>query len=326
MLLAMALFMRGEGDFLKNQKLKGNLMLLMTAFVWGVSFIFQSKGVETLSACAFNGIRSILGGIVLLPVIYLIDQNKKKRGENVYKIDKKLIKAGVICGIFLCLASTIQSMGMVYTSPGKAGFITALYMVMVPITGLFMGKKPSKAVVFAVMVAVVGLYLMCVEKGAGINKGDILVFICSILFSIHIMVIDHYSPMVDGVKLACLQFFVCGIINVLYMLIFEEVYIDKILDNWINIGYAGVFSCGVAYTLQIVGQKYTDPTSASILMSLESVFSTLSTVVLVALGFNLTGGALNAREIFGCILMFAAIMLVQLPDNKISKKKTKEIA
>jgi len=301
---------------MKNQKLKGNLMLLLTAFVWGTSFIAQSKGVEEITPLAFIGIRSILGGLVLLPVIALLDLGKKGRGEKVLKIDKNLITGGIICGVLLCIATVLQTAGMVYTSPGKAGFITALYMIIVPIIGLFMGKKPSTIIVISVLTAIIGLYMMCIDSEMSINFGDILIFICAFVFSGHILVIDYFSPKVDGVKLSCLQFFVCGIISTVLMLILEEPEIEPILGCWASIGYSGIMSCGVAYTLQIVGQKYTDPTSASILMSLESVFATLSTVVLVACGWSLTGGAMTSREIFGCVLMFVAIMLIQLPERK----------
>lgn len=301
---------------MRNTKLKGNLMLLLTAFVWGLSFIAQSKGVEQLSPVAFNGIRSTLGGIVLLPVIYLLDKAKKKNGKQPQRVDKTLIVGGIVCGTFLCLASTLQSMGMVYTSPGKAGFITALYMVIVPIIGLFTGKKLRPAMIIAVLVAVCGMYLMCIDESLSINNGDILIFICAFLFSGHILVIDYFSPKVDGVKLACLQFFVCGILNLTYMFLFESLNTQAVMNAIPSIAYAGIMSCGVAYTLQIVGQKYTDPTSASILMSLESVFATLSTVVLVALGWSLTGGQMNLKEILGCVLMFVAILIVQLPENK----------
>ncbi len=301
---------------MNRQKLKGNLLLLLTSLVWGISFIAQSKGVELISPMAFNGIRSVLGGIVLLPVIFFLDLGKKRKGVSVSKIDKNLIIGGLICGLCLCVASTLQTMGMVYTSPGKSGFITALYMVIVPIIGLFTGKKTRPVIWISVLIAVCGLYLMCINSELSINQGDVLTLLCAVVFSFHILAIDYFSPKVDGVKLACMQFFVCGIINLIYVFLFEEPKLDPILDCWLSIGYSGIFSCGVAYTLQIVGQKYTDPTSASILMSLESVFATLTTVILVALGWNLTGGQLTGREILGCILMFVAILLVQLPERK----------
>lgn len=304
---------------MNKQKMKGNFLLLITAFVWGVSFISQSKGVETISPCAFNGIRSVLGGLVLLPVIAATDIIRKRKGIEVQKLNKKLVAGGIICGVLLCAASTVQTAGMVYTSPGKAGFITALYMIIVPIIGLLTGKRPRPAILLAVLIATAGLYLMCINSKLTINKGDVMVLVCAFLFAGHILAIDYFSPRVDGVKLACLQFFVCGIINLIWVLLFENPQLEPILGCSIAIGYSGIMSCGVAYTLQIVGQKYTDPTSASILMSLESVFAVLATVVLVACGWELTGGALTAREITGCVLMFAAIILVQLPETNDKK-------
>lgn len=301
-----------------KQKLKGNLLLLLTSLVWGISFIAQSKGVELITPMAFNGIRSVLGGVVLLPVIFFLDLGKKKKGIPVQKIDKTFIIGGLLCGLCLCVASTLQTFGMVYTSPGKSGFITALYMVIVPIVGLFMGKKTRPVIWISVLIAICGLYLMCISESLTINIGDVLTLLCAFVFTFHILAIDHFAPKVDGVKLACMQFFVCGILNLIYVFLFEAPELEPILDCWLSIGYSGIFSCGVAYTLQIVGQKYTDPTSASILMSLESVFATLSTVVLVALGWDLTGGQLTGREILGCVLMFAAIILVQLPERKMA--------
>ncbi len=307
---------------MKNQKLKGNLLLLLTAFVWGLSFISQSKGVELIEPATFNGVRSLLGGIVLLPVIFALDRSKKHNGIQPQKTNKTLWVGGVICGVCLCLASTLQTMGMVETSPGKAGFLTALYMVIIPIIGILTGKRPQPIILLSVVIATVGLYLMCIDTSLTINYGDILIIICAFIFSAHIIAVDYFSPKVDGVKLACMQFFVCGILDLIYAFIFETPQLGPILRCWPAIGYSGIMSCGVAYTLQIVGQKYTDPTSASILMSLESVFATLSTVILIALGWNLTGGALTIKEIIGCILMFSAILLVQLPENPKNVKKT----
>ena len=302
---------------MNRQKLKGNMMLLLAALVWGMSFITQSKGVETVPPIAFNGLRCLLGAVVLIPLVLVLDRQKKKKGEPVQGPDRTLIIGGVVCGLFLCLATTLQTMGMVETSPGKAGFITALYMVLVPIIGLFAGKKPRPVILLSVLVAVGGLYLMCLKPGEFVLKtGDLYVFACAFAFSGHILAIDHFSPKVDGVKLSCLQFLVCGIINAVMTLFTEIPTVSAVCGAWVSIAYMGVFSCGVAYTLQIVGQQYTDPTSASILMSLESVFATLFTVLFIALGMDLTGGALTAREIVGCVLMFVAILLVQLPEKR----------
>ncbi len=297
------------------QKLKGNIMLLLASLIWGISFIAQSKGVEQITPIAFNGIRTMLGAIVLIPVILIVDISKKNKGLPVLKFDKKTITGGIFCGIFLFVATTLQTAGMVYTSPGKAGFITALYMVIVPILGLFAGKKARPVVWLSVAIAVGGLYLMCIDSSLNINGGDILIFMCAFVFAGHILCIDKFSPVVDGVKLSFMQFLVCGTISLIYVFIFEEPQIEPVLNCKMSIAYAGIMSCGVAYTLQIVGQKYTEPTSASILMSLESVFSTLTTVILVAAGWQITGGTLSFREILGCILMFVAIILVQLPNN-----------
>ncbi len=302
---------------MNKQKLKGDMMLLLAAVVWGLSFITQSKGVETLPPIAFNGLRCLLGALVLLPLIFVLDRRKKQKGEEPQKFDRTLWTGATICGIFLCLATTLQTMGMVETSPGKAGFITALYMVLVPIIGLFAGKKPRPVILASVLVAVGGLYLMCLKPGEFVLKtGDLYVFACAFAFSGHILAIDHYSPKVDGVKLSCLQFLVCGAINMVMTLFTEVPSLSAIGSAWVSLAYMGVFSCGVAYTLQIVGQQYTDPTSASILMSLESVFATLFTLLFIALGMDLTGGALTVREIVGCVLMFVAILLVQLPEKR----------
>lgn len=227
----------------------------------------------------------------------------------------------MVCGVLLGLASTIQTAGMIYTSPGKSGFITALYMMIIPIIGIFRGKIPSKASVFAVITATFGMYFMCLGSSFSINRGDWITLVSSFLFAGHILAIDFFSPKTDGVTLSCLQFFVAGIGNLIYVILFETVDVNAILNCSLTLGYSGVFSCGVGYTLQIIGQKYTDTTSASILMSLESVFAVLATVILTACGWNLTGGILTIREIFGCFLMFLAILLIQLPVSKTRRNK-----
>ena len=182
---------------MKYQKLKGNMIMLFISFIWGASFIAQSKGVESISPIAFNGIRSMLGALVLIPVIMIIDNNKRKNGIPVLKFDKTLIKGGILCGILLCAATTLQTEGMVYTSPGKSGFLTALYMVIVPIIGIFMNKKPPKIIFLSVAIAISGLYLMCIDSELSINIGDVLTIICAFVFAGHILVIDHFSPKVD---------------------------------------------------------------------------------------------------------------------------------
>ncbi len=209
----------------------------------------------------------------------------------------------------MCLASNFQQFGIKYTTVGKAGFITACYIVLVPILGLFLKKKCSPFIWLAVAMSVAGLYLLCITDGFSIGKGDILVLICAVLFSFHILVIDYYSPKVDGVKLSCIQFLVCGILSGIPALIFEKPEMSAVLTAWQPILYAGVMSCGVAYTLQIIGQKNMNPTVASLILSLESCISVLA-------GWVILGQQLSAREIAGCVIMFAAIILAQLPQKE----------
>lgn len=293
-----------------SKKLRGNILLLITALVWGISFVSQSIGMDYIGPNTFNGIRSLLGGIVLIPVIAIIDANKKKNGTYEKCDMKKLLLYGLICGTLLCVAATLQSYGLKETTTGKSGFITALYIIFVAIIGIFVGRKLNLKVVFGVLLAVIGMYFLCLY-GSQINFcfGDFLTFLCAIVFSFHILAIDKFAPKTDGVKLACTQFLVCGILNCIVMFLFESPDLSLILSCSGAILYSGVMSCGVAYTLQIVGQKYTDPTSASMLMSLESVFAALS-------GWIFLSESMSLSQILGCLLMFAAIVLVQLPDRK----------
>lgn len=297
-----------------------NLLLVLTAFIWGCAFVAQSVGMDYVGPFTFNAARSILGGIALLPVIYVMNRGKKKRDvlpdENMVKhaAEKKqerktLLLGGICCGAALAVASSLQQIGIMYTSAGKAGFITALYILIVPIIGIFLGKRAGKKVWIGVALAVVGMYFLCINGGFSIARGDFYVILCAVGFSVHILVIDHFSPKVDGVSMSCIQFFVSGILCGIPALIFEQPQIGGMLSAWMPILYAGVLSSGVGYTLQIVAQKKTDPTVASLLMSLESVFSVLA-------GWVILGERLSGREMFGCVLVFAAVILAQLPERR----------
>lgn len=294
--------------------MRNSLLLLLTAFIWGVAFVAQSVGGEQVGCFTFNGIRSLIGGVVLIPVILFLDAQKKKElGEEKFseqKGDKKtLILGGISCGVLLCIASNFQQFGISFTTVGKAGFITALYIIIVPILGLFMKKKVGPRIWAGVALATVGLYMLCMTaERFSISKGDFLVLICAGFFSLHILVIDYFSPKCDGVRMSCIQFFVCGVISMVIAFGFETPTLSGILTGWLPILYAGVLSCGVAYTLQIVGQKNMDPTVASLILSLESVFSVLA-------GWIILHQTLTAREIWGCVLMFLAIILAQLPEK-----------
>lgn len=295
--------------------MKNSLLLLLTSFIWGVAFVAQSVGGEAVGCFTFNGVRSLIGAAVLLPVIFFLDKQKKKElGEEKFleqKGDlKTLLTGGICCGVMLCIASNFQQFGISFTTVGKAGFITAMYILIVPILGLFMKKRVGAKVWLGVVLATLGLYMLCMtSESFSLSKGDFLVLICAGFFSLHILIIDYFSPKVDGVRMSCIQFFVCGLISMVIAFIFEQPNPGAILSGWLPILYAGVLSCGVAYTLQIVGQKNMDPTVASLILSLESVFSVLA-------GWVILNQRLSGRELLGCVLMFFAIILAQLPDKK----------
>ena len=296
-------------------KTKGFIMLLMTAFIWGTAFVAQRKGMEFIGPFTFNGIRSFIGAAVLIPVILLIRSKAKASDPDSpdalvsSSSRKNLLKGGLCCGLLMFTASTLQQAGMVYTTSGKAGFITALYIVIVPILGLFLGKKVRPIIVFCVALAMAGLYLLTIKEGLTINKGDLLILACAFFFSLHILVIDHFSPRTNSVALSAIQLLITGIISVPCMILFETINWNSLYECAFPIFYAGVMSCGVAYTMQIVAQKYTEPAVASLLLSLESVFAALAGAVVL-------GEVLSGRELTGCIIMFAAIILAQLPERK----------
>ena len=295
-------------------KMKNSLLLLLTSFIWGVAFVAQSVGGEAVGCFTFNGVRSLIGALVLIPVIFFLDAQKKKElGEEKFQEQKgdfkTLLTGGICCGVMLCIASNFQQFGISFTTVGKAGFITAMYILIVPILGLFMKKKVSMKVWFGVVLATIGLYMLCMtSESFSLSKGDFLVLICAGFFSLHILIIDYFSPKADGVRMSCVQFFVCGLISMIIAFIFEQPNLGDILSGWLPILYAGILSCGVAYTLQIVGQKNMDPTVASLILSLESVFSVLA-------GWVILNQKLSGRELFGCGLMFLAIIMAQLPEK-----------
>lgn len=288
-------------------KWKNSAALLLAAFVWGVAFVAQSVGMDYVEPFTFNGIRCLIGSLVLLPCIFFFDRFKTSEEKEVVKNSRKTLWiGGILCGAILFVATNAQQIGIQYTSAGKAGFITALYIVFVPIIGIFLKKKCSWNVWVSVVIAVIGFYLLCVKDGLSLSKGDLWVLVCALVFPFHIWTVNHFAPMVDGVRLSCIQFLVCGILSGICMFFTETPDIGNILQAWMPLLYAGVLSCGLGYTLQIVGQKDFNPTIASLLMSFESVFSVLA-------GWVLLGQALSTREIFGCVLIFAGVILAQIP-------------
>lgn len=300
--------------------LRQSMLLLLTAAIWGVAFVAQSVGMDYVGPFTFNTVRSLLGGIVLIPCIVLLKRinvgSKDTAGAAEHASGdpagqrKVLLTGGVACGVLLCIASNLQQFGIMYTSVGKSGFITAMYIVLVPVLGIFLKKKAGIKIWCSVAIAVGGLYLLCMtDSGFSIQKGDLLLLLGAVMFSFHILTIDYFSPKVDGVKMSCIQFFTCGILSMVCMFLFEQPQIGAILQAWMPIVYAGVLSCGVAYTLQIVGQKGMNPTVASLILSMESVISVIA-------GWLILHQKLSGRELLGCVLMFAAIILVQLPERE----------
>ena len=297
---------------MKKKTVRGNLLLLLTAFIWGSAFVAQSVGMDYVGPFTFNFMRNTIGGLVLIPCIALLNRidparRQAKSGEEREKVRRVLFTGGLCCGAVLFVASSLQQFGLKYTAAGKAGFITALYIVFVPVLGIFLKKKISPAVWVAVGVSAVGLYLLSIQEDFTMGTGDIYVCLCAVCFAVHILVIDHFSPLVDGVKMSCIQFFTAGILSGVAALLFEKPVMGDILRCWLPILYAAILSSGVAYTLQIVAQRDVKPAAASLLMSMESVFAALSGAVLLHERFTV-------REITGCILVFGAVLLAQLPE------------
>lgn len=288
---------------------RGNLLLILTAFIWGVAFVAQKEGGTAVGDFTFNGVRFLLGGGLLAVCLPLLDKIGLTRRCATPESKKAMWLGGVLCGVALWAASNLQQLGLATTSAGKGGFITALYIVLVPIFGLFIKRRTNLFTWISVLLAMVGLYLLCMQGESGINSGDLLVLACAPIFAIQILLVDHFVPHTDGVRLSCIQFFTVGILNMPLMFIFEQPSLSAMVDGWLPILYAGLLSSGVAYTLQVVAQKHTHPTTASVLMSLESVFAVLAGLVLM-------GERLTAWEWCGCAVMFAAVILAQLPASK----------
>lgn len=287
---------------MQSKKLRGNLLLCLTALIWGMAFVAQSRGMENCGPFLFNGVRSLLGAAVLLPVIAVLDKNKTDEKEK-----KWPLSGGLACGLALFIASSLQQVGIMDSGAGKAGFITALYVVLVPVFRLFLGKKASFVTWLSVGTAIFGMYLLCMDGASfSVAKSDLLLLGCAAVFAVHIIVIDHFAPGVNCVRMACLQFFVTGVLSLITAFFVEDVQFISVMDAAVPILYTGVLSSGVAYTLQIVAQKDTDPTSAALICSLESVFALLGGWLFMQEGFS-------PRELLGCGLTFGAIILSQLP-------------
>ena len=285
-----------------TKKLKGSLSILLATVIWGSTFVAQSVGVDTIGPFSFLSIRCFLAVILLLTILFL--RNRK----DFIKIltDRRLWKAGIPCGIALFAATALQQIGLIYTTAGKGGFITAMYIIIVPLLGIFLKRKPPKTVVLSVAIAAVGLYLISGAGFTGINIGDVLMLLCAVAFAVQILIMDRVACDLNSMALNMSQALVCAVVSGVCMLLFDDIHIGNILACWFPLCWAGFMSMGIAYTLQIVGQKAIEPTTASLLMSFESVFAAISGWLLLSETFTLTEG-------IGCALVFGAIMLSQIP-------------
>lgn len=289
-----------------KKQLSGVIALLGATVIWGSAFIAQSVGMDKIGPFTFQAVRCFLAVVFLFPASALFS-----KGKPFWKswADPALWRSGVICGLALFAASSLQQIGLVYTDAGKAGFLTAMYIVFVPFLGLFVGQRPGRNALLSLIPAIVGLYLLSCTSVSGINKGDVLLLLCAVAFSVQILLIDRHCAGLDGLKLNCIQALVVAVLSVPWALLTETVDASLIASCWLPLGYAGVLSMGVAYTLQIVGQKRVAPSAAALLMSLESVFAAL-------FGWLLLHETMTGAEKLGCLLVFAAVIISQLPEKK----------
>lgn len=294
---------------------KGSIMLLITSIIWGTAFVAQSEGMNYVEPFTYNAMRTLLGGVVLIPVMLLFRFHDKRNEKEKSSCSlKNTVIGGICCGVALFIASSFQQAGIAQTTAGKAGFVTALYIVIVPMIGIFLHKKMPLRMWLFIAIALAGFWLLCIKQDIGISSGDLLVFFGAIAFAVHITVIDYFNQKnTDGILMSCIQFFTAGLLMLICMFIFEKPTIPNIMGAGGTILYAGILSCGVAYTLQILGQKHTNPTLATMLMSLESVFAALS-------GWLILGEKLSIKEFIGCVLIFAAVILAQLAGTDKLKK------
>ena len=318
-----------------NKSLRNSFLLLLTAIIWGTSFVAQSAGMEYIGPFTFSVTRYILGGTILIPVIFFMNNLSKKSRlkdgiseDDIRREDKEVFKRsvryGIVCGIILCAASNFQQMAMLHASAGKAGFITAFYIILVPIVGIFLKKKTSPIIWFCVLLALVGLYFLCIGRGGEyvFEISDVQLLMCALIFSFHIIFVDYANTKkVNGVIISSMQFYTAALISAFFVYPMDGVVydmmpaMDLIIKAAPSILYSGIMSCGVAYTLQIIGQKDVNPTVASLIMSLESVVSAIS-------GFLILGQKMSVDEIIGCVIMFVAIILAELPIGRKNVKNS----
>ena len=305
-------------------KTRNSFLLLITAAIWGFAFVAQSTGGDAIGSFSFNCIRSFIGAVFLIPVILFLDAKGLSRKPTTKAERKKLLIAGISCGVALCVATNLQQIGIhLGAGVGKAGFLTATYILMVPVLGIFFKRKCGLNIWIGVGIALVGLHLLCINGSFRFALEDLLLLLCALVFSVQIMLVDYFAPKVDGVPLSCIQFLTVGVLSFIPMLFTEVGFTAQCASSWLQsfastavwiaILYAGIMSCGIAYTLQIIGQQEVHPTIASLLMSFESVFSVIG-------GWIILHEHLSGRQLCGCGLIFAAVVLAQIKFSDIKTK------
>lgn len=301
------------------KEIKANLLLLLTAAIWGLAFVAQRMGAEHVGAFTFNAIRFGIGSVSLLPLIFFL--NRKKSGQEVKEDTEaggNVFKLGALAGCALFGAAALQQMGVAYTTAGKAGFITGLYMVIVPVLGIFLKQRAGKNTWIGIVIAVIGLYLLSINEDFSISKGDFLVLLSSVLWAVHILLIDNFTKKVDSLKLSSVQFATCAALSLGAALVTETISFASINAAIIPILYGGLLSVGVAYTLQVVAQKDAKPSHAAILLSTESVFAVIG-------GTMVLGEMLGGKEILGCVLIFIAIIVAQMKPKDNSQNSVQSV-
>lgn len=291
-------------------QVRQSLLLFITAVIWGSGFVAQSIGMDYVSPFTFTFFRTLVGAIFLLPIIYYFFYHKKNNTSKIKQTNKKdLIIGSISCGIFLLLGESLQQFGLVSTDAGKAGFITSMYIIFVPVFSLFIGKRLNAFIIIGIVLSLVGLYLLCIKNDLTIESGDIYIFLCAIAFSFHILVISVFVEKVDGLLLSCGQFFSASFFAFFFMWFFGNPSLETIKLAMPAILYVGIMSNGIAYTLQVIGQRGINPTIATLILSLESVMA-------VVFGMLFLNESLTNKELIGCILMFIAVIIAQLPTRK----------
>lgn len=295
------------------KKMRGELILLLAAILWGTCFVFQKMGMDYIGAYTLGAFRFIIGAMVLTPVIVLLNKIQHKKHPKDMEInggflDKQLYIGGIICGTALFAAASLQQIGLKYTTAGKAGFLTSLEIVLVAAIMIFLTKKVQINIVVAVLLAIAGMYLLCMVDGFYLEIGDAYELAGVVFWAMQILAIDKYVKKVDGIKLSFIQFITTGILSCIFMFLFENPEWSDIQNGAVPILYTSIIEVAVAYTLQIIGQRYTSPTVAAVILSLESVFSAIS-------GGVILGEKLSIREIIGCVFMLTAVMITQLPSS-----------